>query len=379
MLNERSFFGDPVSEIRRKRVLESAAAHSARMRAAKPFPAAAAKILTLTARHDFDVTAGMRDATIEGSMTSLFPGDGSKAWKELHEHARIAGALARHLAPEWRLPADEMFASAFLHDIGKWVLLDAEPEYAEIFTHHGKRFEGTLDEERGVFGFDHAELAEHVLTAWAAPQPIARVVGLHHDPAAAFDHSAGMASRVALLRLVDRLAHAYAKEEDKIDFGDIAASDYCTYLGVSARALEERLEALRSICQPDEAPAAPACEEGVAAVIEQVCADCEATHIWRYCPRCDAPLCAEHAPDRGRICGGCEVELEKALGSPYVPTVRTGVIFTVLGLAAFTVAAFQEDARTTYLATAVGLMFAAAFVAFRRLGFRQRFVRPRAR
>ena len=440
-LDERNWLGDPASEIRKKRVPESAAARAARLHGARPFPIAAAKILTLTAREDFDVTAvvralesdapmavrvlrvvnsaafgllakvtsirhavamlgskGVRDATIAGSVLNLFPGDGTESWKKLHDHAVIAGALARHLAPEWRLPVDEMFAAAFLHDIGKWVLLEGEREYAKILEDNGDRFEGTLDEERGIFGFDHAELAEHMLSAWAIPKPIPRVVGLHHNPAAAFEDSPGMASRVAFLRLVDRLAHAYANEEEEIDFDEMAASDYCTYLGISGRTLNDRFEALRKLCDREddgmtggrrirsvpklravrivsEIPGAPAPEEGVAAVIEEECADCECTRIQGYCPRCEASLCADHLPGRGRICGACEIEFEKASASAYLPTVRTGVILTMLGLVAFTVAAFHADARTAFLSAAVGLMSAAAFVAFRRLGFRQRFVR----
>lgn len=446
MLDERHFFGDPASEIRKKRVRESAAAHAARMHGARPFPVAAAKILTLTAREDVDVTAvvhalesdasltahvlrvvnsagfglkakvtsvrhavamlgrrGLREATITGAVLDLFPSDGTESRKKLHDHAVIAGALARHLASEWRLPTDEMFAAAFLHDIGKWVLLEGEREYAKIFAQHGDKFEGTLDDERGIFGFDHAELAEHLLTAWAIPKPIPHVVGLHHNPAAAFEESPGIALRVALLRLVDRLAYAYTdEEEDEVDFEAIAASDYCTYLGISAGVLKDRFAALRGVHEREddgtsgprkvrsasrlravrsisEATAALEPEMGVAAVIEQECADCDSTRIQRYCPRCDAPLCAEHAPTRGRICGACEIEFERACASAYFPTIRTGVIFTVLGLLAFTIAAFHRDARMTFLATACGLIFAACVVGLRRLGFRQHFVQPRPR
>ena len=440
-LDERNWLGDPASEIRRKRVAKSAAARATLLHGARPFPSAAAKILTLTARDDFDVTAvvralesdarlaarvlravsspafglsaqvtsirhavtmlgskGVREATIAGSVLTLFPGDGTEGWKKLQEHAMMAAALARHLAPEWRLPADEMFAAAFLHDIGKWILLDAERDYAKLLAESGDCFEGTIDDERGVFGFDHADLAEHMLTEWAIPKPIPRVVGLHHNPAAAFADSPGIALRVALLRLVDRLAHSYASAEDEPDFDEIAAGDYCTYLGISSRTLKDRFEALRDVSElEDHGPragrrvrsvpklravrivsglaGAPPPEEAVAAVIEQECADCETTRIQRYCPRCDAPLCAEHAPDRGRICGACEIEFEKASSSAYIPTVRTGVILTMLGLLSFTVAAFQRDARTAYLSTAVGLICAAVFVAFLRLGFRQRFLR----
>lgn len=445
-LDERLFFGDPAAATRKKRVPESAAAHAARMHGARPFPIAAAKILTLTARDDFDVGAvvrtlesdapmaarvlrvvnsavfglrkkvtsikhavtllgakGVRDATIAGSVLNLFPGDGTKTWKHLHKHATLAGALARHLAPEWRLPVDEMFAAAFLHDIGKWILLEEERDYAKVLDACGAKFEGTLDEEHGIFGFDHAELAEHMLTAWAIPQPIPRVVGLHHDPVAAFEDSPGMATRVALLRLVDRLAHAYANDEE-VDFAELAASDYCTYLAMDAGTLRDRFEALRMVDDSDDdnqsqqiriasvpkmravranrlvdgTPASDAAQgtSEPPLVAEQRCFDCESTAVARHCKRCDRAYCKPHAPERELLCHHCEDLFEELAVAQHVPSLFAGVSLLFFGLAAFAGAAFYRGARMALLSVAFGLIFAASIVALRRLGFRQRFMKP---
>ncbi len=484
-LDERNWLGDPASEIRKKRVPGSAAAHAARMHGARPFPLAAAKILTLTARDDFDVATvvktlesdapmavrvlrvvnsaafglrskvtsikhavtmlgskGVRDATIAGSVLNLFPGDGTKTWKKLHNHAVVTGALARHLAADWRLPEDEMFAAAFLHDIGKWIMLEQEKDFAPILEKHGDSFEGTLDEEHGVFGFDHAELAEHMLTAWAIPQPIPRIVGLHHDPATAFADSPGLAQRVSLLRLCDRLAYAYVNGEAP-DFDELATTDYCTYLGLSADSLADRFDSLRLVHQTEDeqrprhssaprlkaskksrararrankdspmpslglarvsrpepiptsvptppvsttqlreerAPASVPLPEPIAeppVVVDGACATCGSGSLHSDCPRCDAKYCSEHAPSKGKLCEDCEAKYAARLQASRIPSASVAWLFVFA--AACTAGSFfiVKAHEVGLFASAFGLCFIAALVAFRRLGFRQRFLRDR--
>jgi HD-like signal output (HDOD) protein len=438
--------GDPAAETRKERVPESAAARAARMHGARPFPAAAAKILTLTSRDDFDVgkvvhalesdapmaarvlrvvnsavfglrskvtsikqavtllgAKGVREATIAGSVLNLFPGKRTESWKALHAHATLAGALARHLAEEWQLPADEMFIAAFLHDIGKWILLEEEPDYEMVLNTVGSSFEGTLEEEHGCFGFDHAELGEHMLAAWAIPQPVPRMVGLHHNPAAAFEESAAMATRVALLRLVDRLAHAFVNEEE-VDFDAFVVSDYCTYLGITAATLRDRYAALRTMHAPDEESggslhmrlesvpklraANPRDEaSGIVQIIradkgveppsisDEKCAACEGSVIKSRCPRCAEPFCVAHAPSRGAYCMQCDAALNATLNQSTIHSLRLGVVLAVVGFAAFAAAPWIQDARRALIAISLALIFATAIIALRRLGLRQRFSR----
>ncbi|HEX7664940.1 MAG TPA: HDOD domain-containing protein [Polyangiaceae bacterium] len=455
------------------------------MHGARPFPLAAAKILTLTAREDFDVAAvvktlesdapmavrvlrvvnsavfglrskvtsikhavamlgskGVRDATIAGSVLNLFPGDGTKTWQKLHNHAVVCGALARHLAADWRLPEDEMFAAAFLHDIGKWILLEQEKDYAKILEAHGDSFEGTLDEEHGVFGFDHAELAEHMLTNWSIPQPIPRIVGLHHDPSTAFADSPGLAQRVSLLRLCDRLAYAYVNGETP-DFDELAATDFCTYLGLNAEHLEDRFDSLRLVHQNEDdarprhssAPRLKAAKKGSKArgrkankdspipslglarvsrpdpiresvpnppvsttqlkdepmpasiplpepileeppiVPEITCTTCGSGNVRVQCKRCACHYCEEHGPAKKKLCEDCEAKYAARLEVSRVPS--AGLVWFFVFAAACTAGSWfvLHVHKVGLFASAFGLCFLASLLAFRRLGFRQRFLR----
>ena len=361
--DERSWFGDPGTSVRKKRMRESTVAFAARVNGARPFPVAAAKILTLTAGDSFDVRAiveiletdapttarvlrlvnspafglrtrcssvghavpmigasGVRTAAVAGAMLEMFPAS-TTVWRDLHAHAMIAAGIARQLAPDWRLPADEMFTTAFLHDIGKWILLEHEQGYAEVLTTHGGACEGTLDEEHGRFGFDHAELSEHMLTAWCIPQPIPRVVGMHHDPGAAYVKSGQLGVRVALLRLSNLLAHAITSGSAP-DFDALAATEPISYLGLSAQSLRERYPFLVRLDEQahdeggTEGTSARAVEldaerdaerdGGRESRSEDVCTYCDSAWFGVRCTRCGARLCTEHTPPHGKLCLTCE-------------------------------------------------------------------------
>ena len=432
-IDERAWFGDPEADSRKERVPQSAAATAARAHGARPFPYAAAKVLTLTAKADFDVAAvvtvlesdapmaarilrvvnspafglrtrcrsikhavpllgsrGVREAAIAGSVLNLFPGDGTLAWNGLHEHATLVGALARRLAPEWRLPGDEMFTAAFLHDIGKWILLEQDPSYAAVLADHPS-FEGTLEAERERFGFDHAELTQYMLAAWQIPAPIPRIVGLHHDPAAAYSESANLALRVAVLRLADRLAHAMAADE-VLDFDALTVTEPFTYLQMSAQSLRERYlflhEAIRREQQADEDDDAPSSIRGAmppgatpmpTKVVEQeVCSLCDHASFGFRCPRCDARLCGDHHPAFHKVCDACEEKYEALISSRRIP--QPGVA-TAAGLAGFVAclgSAALDDAAWFVFAGGGLLLVGAVVASMVRFSTRGAFLRNRA-
>jgi HD-like signal output (HDOD) protein len=293
----RTLHGESAAESRREAVLGSAAALAASVNLARPFPQAAAKVLTLTSGQDFDVPAlvavlesdlalstrilrlvnsprfglrvrcatvkqavpllgseGVRLATVAGSVLNLFPGNGKNVWRDLHNHATLVGGLCRHLAPQWGIPEDEMFTAAFLHDIGKWIFLEREPGYAAILETADSAPEATVEKERAMFGFDHAELAGHLLSAWGIPNPLPEVVGLHHDPATAYAGNRDVGVRVALIRMADQLAHSLTTGKQP-DFEALAKTEPFTYLGLSAKSVLERFGAfaLLFVGESDEA------------------------------------------------------------------------------------------------------------------------------
>jgi hypothetical protein len=97
-----------------------------------------------------------------------------------------------------------MYVSSLLHDLGKLMLLRGDdPEYYALLETTPS--EALHLEERQRYGFDHALLAGHVLSAWKLSQPIPRVVGWHHQPGRAYPASGDVPKMVALVRLADHL------------------------------------------------------------------------------------------------------------------------------------------------------------------------------
>lgn len=99
-------------------------------------------------------------------------------------HAYLCGLGCRHLgqrlpASAWRSPADALFLTGLLHDIGQLLFLAREPEaYVEAL---GSGTDGALRAwEAERFGADHAEVGGETLEAWQLPPRLAEVVRRHH-------------------------------------------------------------------------------------------------------------------------------------------------------------------------------------------------------
>jgi len=102
-------------------------------------------------------------------------------WQESVGGAVIARELAVHL----RKPApDDYLVAGLLRDLGILVLRDAfGATYTEIWTRTADLSPTHLcDEERQVFGTDHAEISATLLRSWHLPDEIVIPVAHHHHP-----------------------------------------------------------------------------------------------------------------------------------------------------------------------------------------------------
>jgi putative nucleotidyltransferase with HDIG domain len=146
------------------------------------------------------------------------------------------------------LPHDELFTCGFLHDIGKIMLLDTEREvYPSLLREFGGNADSVHEQERRVFGFDHATLGAHVLTAWNIPEPVPKVIAWHHQPARALQDSL-LSAMVQTLRLADLLAYELGRRQDQEGIQLVAASEAAQYLDISEpqlAAMWQDLSALR--------------------------------------------------------------------------------------------------------------------------------------
>lgn len=145
------------------------------------------------------VTSAARAAMLLGTETikSLvltvgvfqeFEGTGIRSFSidALMDHCLDVARVSKKIATAEGLDKesiDAAFTAGILHDVGKLVLLSADPDgFAETIKMSTQNNIGSWEAERKVFGTDHAAVGAHMLSIWGIPQTIIEVVALHHSP-----------------------------------------------------------------------------------------------------------------------------------------------------------------------------------------------------
>jgi putative nucleotidyltransferase with HDIG domain len=215
-------------------VLESDPALSARLLRLVNSAGYGLKVRCTSVRHAAVLvgTRRLNQVATTAAILDLFESSNTLA-AELLEHASIVGSLCRYLAVHLGLPHDELFTCGFLHDIGKIMLLDTEREvYPGLLREFGGNADSVHEQERRVFGFDHATLGAHVLTAWNIPEPVPKVIAWHHQPQRAMQDSL-LSAMVQTLRLADLLAYELGRRQEQEGIQLVAASEAAQYLDIS--------------------------------------------------------------------------------------------------------------------------------------------------
>lgn len=121
-------------------------------------------------------------------------------------HCFATGMIAKSLAGRLGYPkVEEVFIQGLLHDVGKIVLDQYEPEAFDRITAIVEAEDILiLEAEREILGFDHADIGAMVIRRWNLPPQIAETVGGHHHP----DRSDGGGTEAAIVHLADILCRA---------------------------------------------------------------------------------------------------------------------------------------------------------------------------
>lgn len=125
---------------------------------------------------------------------------------DLWRHSLAAAFVSRRLAAETgAAPVEEAFVAGLLHDLGKVVLSDFLGDAFDELTLTAHRRRTPLHvAERGMLGFDHADLGARIAAAWRFPAPLVEAIGLHHRPldatvAPALAHTVATADTACLM------------------------------------------------------------------------------------------------------------------------------------------------------------------------------------
>lgn len=267
------------------------------------------------------------------AVLDLFDSKGPIA-AQIIEHSTVVGAFCRYLGAHLALPVDDLFTAGFLHDIGKLMLMETEGEqYIELLTRCASRADTIHHLERSAYGFDHAALAAHVLTAWNIPDPVPKIVGWHHEPALAYKHSSLMASLVQTVRLADTLVCTIRESGQQGDFKHLAQHEAARYLEISEpqlAAMWSELRVLYDEChqqclgenapaldprslrprQPialtlDPSPGERASERAHELPKQFPCVECGCPTFGNTCPACGGCVCPDHQVGSNEWCAIC--------------------------------------------------------------------------
>ena len=266
---------------------------------------------------------------------------------EIFRHSSAVAALAQRIAPRCGLSPEEMYSCGLLHDFGKLILIQSgDEDYAQLalaFTHEPDVMH---IKEREAYGFDHAVLAAYMFAEWKIPEPLPRVIALHHQPERAFRRGDNVGRMVAALRWAERLVHEF-DENRVIDDAwiDEMSRDECVLhldfaradFGKFCRDLQQTYRDTLKITSPEAPGEAAVAPEAPGPTMVDVsdwfaCRVCGVAAFDVVCPRCDVPLCPTHAPKDGGPCPACSTlpPLEDA-ATPLEPFWRPAMLALSVG------------------------------------------------
>ena len=125
-------------------------------------------------------------------------------WKHSLTCAVLAALLAAKVRGGVDVAVEQCFTAGLLHDVGRLILFKKLP-YASVMGLQYARdhFYPLVEAERDVFGFDHGQVAEVLLSRWGLPRDLTEAVAKHHDPLAAQNQH-----RAAVIQLADNMTNA---------------------------------------------------------------------------------------------------------------------------------------------------------------------------
>lgn len=102
--------------------------------------------------------------------------------ESLWEHAMLTSICASHLHSLFGgLDKGTLFTLGLLHDIGKLVMNDLPTAHEDTIPFSISAIEFTVDDEKKVYGVNHAVVGRLLFDQWGFPEQMGRIVERHHD------------------------------------------------------------------------------------------------------------------------------------------------------------------------------------------------------
>ncbi|QYF91652.1 HDOD domain-containing protein [Massilia sp. PAMC28688] len=157
-----------------------------------------------------------RNLITAAAVTGCFPQGRCPGFddKAFWRHSIATAVCCQVIARRVRYSQDIAFTAGLLHDIGRLVLVTADPDtYAAVMAYKRSHDSAVLEAERAVMGVDHVDAGVALGQRWHFSDTMTTAIAYHHDPDAP---GAGMLATI--VHVANAIVHALdvAREEDEL-------------------------------------------------------------------------------------------------------------------------------------------------------------------
>src|SRR5690348_3548738 len=153
-----------------------------------------------------------------------FVGTGGPLIHQCWRHSTASAVIAEHIALAFMTPADQAYAAALMHDIGRLGLLKCYPQQmGPVLGGEHTDVHDVLFAERAAIKVDHQLAGAWLVKHWALPQPFLEICEHHHDPVQAGDAPLLQAVKSAC-RLSDALGYSAVLCRSTDSYKDLIAA-----------------------------------------------------------------------------------------------------------------------------------------------------------
>jgi len=138
-------------------------------------------------------------------------------------HSLATALLAKELARGTATSEDVAYTAGILHDIGRLALAMSFPtRYSEFILNPEPTSLALLEAERELFGIDHCQAGEILMTRWKLPENLIVAAAHHHDLPRGNDPSLLTMVRYGC-RLADVLGFEVVRGNNRVTYEDLRA------------------------------------------------------------------------------------------------------------------------------------------------------------
>lgn len=166
----------------------------------------------------------IRNILISAGALDSFPvtDERNKIWY----HSLEVATVSEYLAKKVDLEHGRAYMVGLLHDVGKFILLDAYPEHQSIIqANHTMSSGSSIEEEMNLMGINHAQAGATVIGVWNLPEEMQLLVEKHHYPAISEN-----SKELTILQLADDICYMLGMKLSDDDLLNELKNDYFSNL-----------------------------------------------------------------------------------------------------------------------------------------------------